>query len=539
MAVEGVDTKIVGIQHPSLRFSPAKRPSGKTRVLYRASILQPGQAWGVHNDTIVNCRRALNERVFYRDAAGTLAVRPVAGAYRRMQPFERDWKTYKIQSWSRQEVVDSYKGRLNNRYSLAKLLLDRQGLERRDCQVKAFVKCEKIDFAAKVDPAPRLIQPRNPKFGLEFGRFIKPVEHKIYKTLGEMYQYPCVAKGFNCQQLGTIVRKKWNLFSKPCAIGLDASRFDQHVSVEALQWTHRMYQRWFGGTDAELLNELTSKMYVNRGKAVAKDGELRYVVRGSRMSGDMDTALGNCLLMVAMTYSLCATLGIRHELIDNGDDCTIIMDRRDEQLFRRAVKDWYRDLGFDMKVEPTVYILERLEFCQTQPVFDGIDYIMTRQPKCLSKDLCSFIDLEQLKTWYGWVGVGGLAAYGNLPVYGEFYRMLIRNGNEVPIDWQNKITEGGWKYMLCGVVPRGKGDQDRARMSFHMAFGIDPNRQSLIEDYYRAASLSNNVVRYSKPELLFGKDVFTPRGWLEEGGFAFDGVHACNGLGDVVEQDPG
>jgi hypothetical protein len=70
-------------------------------------------------------------------------------------------------------------------------------LSRDDASVATFIKCEKINFHAKADPAPRIIQPRDPRFNAAIGVYIKPLEKLIYKNLGKLYKYPCVAKGFD------------------------------------------------------------------------------------------------------------------------------------------------------------------------------------------------------------------------------------------------------------------------------------------------------------------------------------------------------
>jgi hypothetical protein len=418
--------------------------------------------------------------VFYRDAKHTQCLVPAPEAFSKLHHFDSKLKSFRVDSWTEEQVVASYVGSQKTRYQNALDSLRRKPFSRDDAVVATFLKAEKINFSAKKDPAPRVIQPRDPRFNLVFGKYIKPAEHLIYKALGKLYKYPCVAKGFNAAQTGDIIHKKWMLFKSPAAISLDASRFDQHVSVDALRYTHKVYRRFMRGEDLERCLNL---MYVNRGRASCKDGFMTYKKTGSRMSGDMDTALGNCVLMVAMTYSLCQELGIRHEVMDNGDDITVFMEDDQKARFLEAVPEWYASLGFDMKVEGVVKVLEEVEFCQTKPVHRGDQYVMVRLLTSLNKDLTTLVSPETLGKWFRAIGECGLALTDGMPIYGSYYKWLCRMGNS-----SNMRLHPLWR---CGMVNlthnmyyTGRGVSDLARHSFQKAFGVSPYRQLLLEQEF-------------------------------------------------------
>lgn len=85
------------------------------------------------------------------------------------------------------------------------------------------------------------------------------------------------------------------------------------------------------------------------------------------MSGDMNTALGNCLLMCCLIMCYMDAKSITYEYINNGDDAVIIVE--DIHLHLLAdLPNWFSEMGFDMVVEPPVYSLEEIEFCQMHPV---------------------------------------------------------------------------------------------------------------------------------------------------------------------------
>lgn len=112
----------------------------------------------------------------------------------------------------------------------------------RDSDISAFVKAEKINLTEKPDPAPRIIQPRDPRYNVEVGCYLKHTEKIMMKAIDQLFNpdsdIQTVFKGLTADQSGRMMRRKWLKFRDPVALGLDASRFDQHVSRQALEWEH-------------------------------------------------------------------------------------------------------------------------------------------------------------------------------------------------------------------------------------------------------------------------------------------------------------
>lgn len=488
--LEGVETKVNFIDnlHPSIKLGEESRPRDPQRWAFVLDAPRPSNRYSVHNNSLNNLLRGLNERVFYTDNNRTERLRPVAQGFDVLdQYFTADFRTCRSRVWSLEEFVASYSGSQFTRYQRAADSLALLPWTDRDCKVSTFVKCEKIDFSVKDDPAPRVIQPRDPRFNAAIGRFVKPLEKLVYKKLGQLYEYPCIAKGFDVYQTGDIIHKKWSLFNTPCAVSLDASRFDQHCSVQALQWTHKIYSKFCDDPEFMLL---LSKMLVNKGHGSCKDGFVKYEVEGCRMSGDMDTALGNCLLMVAMTYSLCKKLGIRHEVMDNGDDITVFMDRRDADVFIPEVSQWYADLGFKMKIEPIVNCLEEIEFCQMHPVFDGVEWRMVRNLSALGKDLVCTTNPEQVRKWIQCIGLGGLSLTSGMPVYQEFYSWLAKFSTGINKTSRWKLYQSSGFFRMASKTHRHPVPVSvEARESFCRAFKMDISQQQSLEWMYGQLSL--------------------------------------------------
>jgi hypothetical protein len=149
---------------------------------------------------------------------------------------------------------------------------------------------------------------------------------------------------------------------------------------------------------------------------------------------------------------------------------------------------WFLNMGYTMKVEPVVDVIERIEFCQSQPVFDGEQYIMTRIPKAaLSKDLICIKNVDTEGAWkYQCQAISdcGLAAYGNMPIYWQFYNMLNVGGKHRRKDQR---PEDGLQWMAQGMdSTRGEPHPD-SRVSFWRAFGITPDAQVALEHEYSSA----------------------------------------------------
>lgn len=461
-------------------------PSGVTHYKRRKYLviggLSSGIVYKVHESNLANSGRALVERVYLVN--GAPPPQPVPGAFSRLRGFgkavsKRVGIVRRVDSTTFVEESPAHKKTI---YENARLDLLQRSVTRKDAHLNSFVKCEKINFTDKEDPAPRIIQPRNPRYNLEVGRWLRRMEHKVYAAIGEIYGRPTVMKGYNCYQVASHIKDGWDTFSDPVAVGLDASRFDQHVSKEALEWEHSVYLDCVSKQDRPKLQKLLLWQIYNQGRVLAKDGRIDYSVVGRRMSGDMNTALGNCLLMCALVH--CFMDGRKHALYNNGDDCVVIMERA--QLRHMAkLKEWFLGMGFTMKVEEPVYQLEHIEFCQTKPVWDGVRWRMVRNLRtCMAKDAVipkHIVGDKSILKHIATLGQCGAALSTGLPVLQEYYQAMLRV-DATP----GKRESSGMAFMARGLQPRVGPVTDEARASFYWAFGILPDLQVEMEESLRA-----------------------------------------------------
>jgi len=475
----------------------------KRRRIYGLGGIAPQAHWGVHNADVDTLARGILERVLLcKNKSGVWASPPqppqvgfnlmLYGFYKAMLKL-----SYEVDPMTRHEFVASYVGGRRKIYQKALDRLEMSGLCYKDSNIKIFVKAEKIPFHMKKDPAPRVIQPRDPKFHVEFGRYVKPMERVIYKAIDKLFGAPTVMKGYNSEQVGRIISDKWHSFHHPVAIGMDASRFDQHVSRSALQWVMRVTTNFVRRSHRKQYRALYRRKFKTYGAGYCLNGKVKYNVDYGLTSGDMDTALVGCLLMCSMLWTYLKQKGLRADVIDMGDDSVVILERDDLDWFLNGLDDWFSLMGFDIVAEEPVYVLEKLVFCQCQPINTGTRWIMVRQyPSAWSKDCVSLIPLTNKTIFERWctsIGLCGLSWLGGVPIYGAFYRSLVfsgRKGFDHPaMDLGNKTWSKGMHCHNDSVTPE-------ARCSFYYAFGIMPDEQIALERGMRAPSFSLPTPRW-------------------------------------------
>nr|UGO57580.1 MAG: hypothetical protein [Riboviria sp.] len=205
------------------------------------------------------------------------------------------------------------------------------------------------------------------------------------------------------------------------------------------------------------------------------------------MSGDINTGMGNCLLMSSMVLSYCEAKGIKVRLANNGDDCVLFMEKGDLQAFAGLDK-WMLDFGFTLTREEPVDVLEQVSFCQAHPVLTSSGWRMCRDPRVsMSKDMVALHGWGsevEVKYWLHSIGTCGLALTTGVPLLSVWYRRLTELGVKPSQAWVDNIGASGLVYMARGVVAEDKiGDE--TRVSFYRAFGITPEQQLACEDVYR------------------------------------------------------
>lgn len=487
-----------GPLHESIKFTRNGKLPRKRRVVVVEGVTT-GTTFNVHQDDLDTMLRAINERVFHVKDAITGELRapyqPEANIFENRCGKIRDRMLEFVSPtpmWSYQELVAQYHGRRATVYEQARLKLTSRRVQRMDSLIRGFGKPEKTNVSAKPDAVQRVISPRNPVYNLAVGVWIRPFEHKIYSGIRKLWGEATIAKGLNAIDTASLIKRKFSSFKDPVAIGVDAKRFDQHCSVAALEFEHSVYNKHYNNPE---LKRLLRWQLDNQVTVKCANGRIRYKVYGGRMSGDMNTALGNCLLMCIMMKAYQEHLGVDFKLINNGDDCVIFCEREHESIIHGSIFDYFKSFGFELVTEPSVYVLEQVEFCQTRPVFNGVGYIMCRDPRISqSKDAISmtpFNNESYFRKWIHAVGDGGLALTAGIPVVQEYYLCLKRNGMKGEIKDFRFLEQGLFKYGK-GINQSYRQITPASRYSFYLAFGILPDVQIAREQF-----LHTLILQYS------------------------------------------
>jgi len=498
--VESVKDMVEPLGHRVVALKCFGYQKTRARRLVNLHPCGGGERWGVHNNSLPNLERALVERVLTVELDGVRQPppQPAAGHVQRgLKEFKRRlcFAVGRVSPYSTEQFVDTYTGRKRRLYAEVAASLESVPVTRRDSIVNAFIKDEKTNLTTKSDPCPRVIQPRGARFNLAIGVHLKPMEKPIFRGIAAIFGSTTVAKGLNADQRGQLLYEKWSRFDTPVAILLDAKRFDQHVSHDVIMWEHSVFEKI--AVCRSELQRLNTMRRPNRCYMRTNDGGFKYTLRGVRMSGDMDTALGNCLTMCAMTFSFATHLALsKFEYLNDGDDGVLIVEGGDAQRVLDTFAHFFLQYGFTMKLEGIAREFEHIDFCQARPVLLSGKYRMVRDPMvCLRKDslsLKSSTDVTTMRHLRDAIGWCGLSLAGDCPILGEFYHSMVCRPYVAP-----ELFESGMQFLAKGMDPKYQPPTDEARVSFYKAFSITPDMQIALE-----RSIRTSDTQITRPAVL-------------------------------------
>jgi hypothetical protein len=325
-----------------------------------------------------------------------------------------------------------------------------------------------------------MIQARSPRFNVELGVYLKPMEHQLYRLKSDK-GLPLLGKGLNMTERGQTLRAIWDSYDSPVCVSLDGSRWDQHISKEVLEIEHRVYTRMCN--DSYLATLLKQQLH---NRCVTARG-WKYKTRGKRMSGDMNTALGNCVLMCIMVRAYLKEINIAGDIFDDGDDVLLIVDSRHLQRVLDTADKIFLSFGQEIKVENISHRFEDIEWCQGHPVLvDGQYQMVANWRKVLSQSAAGVRYWHEDRTRYDMgfsVGQCLLSMYRGVPILNKYAERLCSRGrlnrDIYQSDWIHKLGRNTNKSELGALVSREPTIETRS--SFARAFGVDEIDQLHIE----------------------------------------------------------
>jgi hypothetical protein len=211
------------------------------------------------------------------------------------------------------------------------------------------------------------------------------------------------------------------------------------------------------------------------------------------MSGDINTSLGNKLIMCAMVWSYLDECEISASLVNNGDDCVLICESTMSDKIESTLYDYFIKKGYNMTMEKPVYCMEKIEFCRSQPVAVGNSYHMVRGISSLSRDAVTLLDVRSetaFKEMMCAVGYCGMVVNNSIPVHSRLHKRMyelggskLTNNSLEKFNDYNNLERMGKRVEVNGTI------SDLTRLSYYRAFGIDPHRQLLLENFYDQATV--------------------------------------------------
>lgn len=257
--------------------------------------------------------------------------------------------------YTEQQVLDHYSGRLRARYEAAYESLKTNEFSKVDAWVSGFVKREKYTEEDFEEKAPRLIMPRDPRFGALMAKYTKPVE-AVFFHLVDQYKLPYFAKYYDPTKRASIILAKMEQFTRPGMSVIDAKKFDAHVNISQLRAEHTVYKRIFKSRTLQQLCDLQLH------NVIRTDGGIVIRIPGCRMSGDMNTSLGNCMI-VHMGLNIVKREVPTLTWFDDGDDCILFYEIGDRLRVAAITERVFRGLGHEL-VTLHYDDISDLTFCQ-------------------------------------------------------------------------------------------------------------------------------------------------------------------------------
>lgn len=423
-----------------------------------------------------------------------------------------------------------YTGGKRARYERAAELLSMFGLFPQDAYCKMFVKAERLDGSAKRNPDPRAIQFRGAKYCVALAAYLHPIEHSLYLTEFCSDGVPKtrnIAKGLNSVERAELLVEKLSHFKCPVTLSIDASRFDKHVSYDLLKIEHSVYLA--SNADPEFAALLEMQL-VN---TIFSSTGIKYMVEGRRMSGDMNTACGNCVIMLLMVWTYCNHMNfVAWDVLDDGDDCLLILEGPDVDRAVSSLAPFFLKFGMEMEVESPVDSVFEVVFCQSNVIeYDVGRFKFVRDYRAvISKALCGlrhWQDPHYRRKVLKAIGACELVLNLSVPVLQEFSLAILRNvGGAGDIayapDGLRLRTSRDLRALgqsLESVQPRPI--LDCARLSFERAYGLG---------YFQQVELEQALSKWSfdVDGLSYWGDEWDVEGWIA--------MHSCTEVSPLEEK---
>lgn len=385
-----------------------------------------------------------------------------------------------------------------------------------------FVKQENVPY--KKADKPRMIQFRNPIFLAHMLSWMKPLEHAFYhnRYCFNRYQKKTCAKGMSPLERMTVLEEMTASLVDPHFVGLDGSAFDAHVTRGALraEWDFYVKAMRVAGYHPETLRKarrMGKCQEVNTTRSQCDDGSVKWKTVGNRMSGDLNTGLGNSVLQSCFIAAVMDELGVPEEcwrMLVDGDDAVLLVGGAYMHLITAdSITNLFKQYSQEVKVEGLTPIsldnMEPIDFCQSRPVRIDGKWRLVRNPwkvyNGYKQQAIYYRSLEEAQRFFATVAPAEMIYAAGVPVHQELFTLFHRLGNNAkPLDavgrrfWLRNAASSGVEYSEEITL--------QTRESYYKAFGMPALEQLQIEEELEAWTLddfkSANLEIFDLPHAL-------------------------------------
>lgn len=258
------------------------------------------------------------------------------------------------------KLLEGRTGRRRKRFYEGARRYHQNGVEQKDSIITEMQKLEFYEQSKIADKEDRGIQFRSVTYNVALAQYLHQIEERLIGT--HYLGFHPVAKGLTpaqrCERLFAFAE----LFDEPEFYSIDHARFDAHVHEWLLRLEHKVYL-YCCRKHPELVRLLRMQ---RKNKGYTKGG-IRYKIRGKRMSGDINTGLGNTILNLCMLLAWLQASGVtKFRILLDGDDSVVIIEKSDIAKLI-PIEEFMLQLGMETEMTHTPDIW-KVDFCQSRPV---------------------------------------------------------------------------------------------------------------------------------------------------------------------------
>lgn len=353
----------------------------KRRKGTRMAVLEPAlpglmlgfKEWGMHEHTVEQEYRTLANRHLFKTPEVNVASSGWGGLKKALRKLSKEIGYVSVASCK--QIMRGRGGRAGRRMRNGLHRFYAEGVQKKHSFIKEMQKLELYELATIKVKEDRAIQFRDPRMNAALARHLSPVEHAVVNAIGDNPSgVPFMAKGRDLFDRANMLLRMAYGYRRPIFVLADHSRFDAHVSVAHLEEEHRFYLRARGYSKE--LKEILSWQLRNFGRT---EGGILYKTVGKRMSGDLNTGLGNSVINYGLLRSWVNSGRVKADILLDGDDSIIVMEEDDYTLLPEMAA-YMKELGFVTEYDTTTDV-QQAEFCQSRIVYGRKGPYFCRDPK--------------------------------------------------------------------------------------------------------------------------------------------------------------